>query len=407
MESFDSFGLKKEILENLKKLNHIKPTPIQVQAIKPAIAGKDILGSAHTGTGKTAAFGIPLIQKLMVNKELSSLVLTPTRELAIQVVNNLTDIISRNIKIKTGLIIGGDSMRKQLHYLKNFSPRIIVGTPGRINDHLLRGSLKLNKTGYLVLDETDRMLDMGFSDQIEKIMKYLPKVRQTLLFSATIPKNIKDISYKYLFKPVNISVDEQSTLLKKIKHTVIHLKQKEKYEKLINELNHREGSIIVFMKTKFSSKRMAIKLEKNGMSVNAIHGDLRQNQREIVLTKFRKKKYKILIATDIAARGLDISHIEHVINYDLPQRADDYIHRIGRTARAGMHGEAVCFVNESDDKMWSAIHRILDPNKKNIKRENTKKKFNKEKSIKENKRFRPRKNRANVKKKRLFKKLKK
>ena len=369
MENFNSFGLNKEILNNLNNLKLIKPTPIQVQAIKPALMGKDILGSAHTGTGKTVAFGLPLIQKLMQNNSSCALILTPTRELAVQVNKSLNDLM-KNSGIISALIIGGESMGKQYKQLKR-NPRLIIGTPGRVNDHLTRKSLNFNKTNYLVLDETDRMLDMGFSIQIEKIIKFLPKVRQTLLFSATLPKNIKEISQKYLYRPITISVDEQSTILTKIKHEVFNIEQVDKYGKLIEQINDRNGSIIIFVKTKYGSKRMSLKLIKQGFGANAIHGDLKQSQRELILNKFRNKKYRILVATDIAARGLDISHIEHVINYDLPQKPEDYIHRIGRTARAGLEGSALSFITPNDKRLWNSIDKLINPNHKEKKEKNS------------------------------------
>ena len=369
MENFNSFGLNKEILKNLNNLKLTKPTPIQVQAIKPALMGKDILGSAHTGTGKTAAFGLPLIHKLMQNSSSCALILTPTRELAVQVNKSLNDLM-RNSGIISALIIGGESMGKQFKQLKR-NPRLIIGTPGRVNDHLTRKSLNFSRTNYLVLDETDRMLDMGFSIQIEKIVKFLPKVRQTLLFSATLPKNIKEISQKYLHRPITISVDKQSTILTKIKHEVFNIEQVDKYGKLIEQINDRDGSIIIFVKTKHGSKRMSLKLVKQGFGANAIHGDLKQSQREIILNKFRNKKYRILVATDIAARGLDISHIEHVINYDLPQKPEDYIHRIGRTARAGLNGAALSFITPNDRRLWNSIDRLINPNYKEKKEKNS------------------------------------
>ena len=369
MENFNSFGLNKEILKNLNNLKLTKPTPIQVQAIKPALMGKDILGSAHTGTGKTAAFGLPLIHKLMQNSSSCALILTPTRELAVQVNKNLNDLM-RNSGIISALIIGGESMGKQFKQLKR-NPRLIIGTPGRVNDHLTRKSLNFSRTNYLVIDETDRMLDMGFSIQIEKIVKFLPKVRQTLLFSATLPKNIKEISQKYLHRPITISVDKQSTILTKIKHEVFNIEQVDKYGKLIEQINDRDGSIIIFVKTKHGSKRMSLKLVKQGFGANAIHGDLKQSQREIILNKFRNKKYRILVATDIAARGLDISHIEHVINYDLPQKPEDYIHRIGRTARAGLNGAALSFITPNDRRLWNYIDRLINPNYKEKKEKNS------------------------------------
>jgi superfamily II DNA/RNA helicase len=369
MENFNSFGLNKEILKNLNNLKLTKPTPIQVQAIKPALMGKDILGSAHTGTGKTAAFGLPLIHKLMQNSSSCALILTPTRELAVQVNKSLNDLM-RNSGIVSALIIGGESMGKQFKQLKR-NPRLIIGTPGRVNDHLTRKSLNFSRTNYLVLDETDRMLDMGFSIQIEKIVKFLPKVRQTLLFSATLPKNIKEISQKYLHRPITISVDKQSTILTKIKHEVFNIEQVDKYGKLIEQINDRDGSIIIFVKTKHGSKRMSLKLVKQGFGANAIHGDLKQSQRELILNKFRNKKYRILVATDIAARGLDISHIEHVINYDLPQKPEDYIHRIGRTARAGLNGAALSFITPNDRRLWNSIDRLINPNYKEKKEKNS------------------------------------
>ena len=369
MENFNSFGLNKEILKNLNNLKLNKPTPIQVQAIKPALMGKDILGSAQTGTGKTAAFGLPLIHKLMQNSSSCALILTPTRELAVQVNKSLNDLM-RNSGIISALIIGGESMGKQFKQLKR-NPRLIIGTPGRVNDHLTRKSLNFSRTNYLVLDETDRMLDMGFSIQIEKIIKFLPKVRQTLLFSATLPKNIKEISQKYLHRPITISVDKQSTILTKIKHEVFNIEQVDKYGKLIEQINDRDGSIIIFVKTKHGSKRMSLKLVKQGFGANAIHGDLKQSQRELILNKFRNKKYRILVATDIAARGLDISHIEHVINYDLPQKPEDYIHRIGRTARAGLNGAALSFITPNDRRLWNSIDRLINPNYKEKKEKNS------------------------------------
>ena len=364
MENFNSLGLNKDIIRNLTNLKLIKPTPIQSKAIEPALKGRDILGSAHTGTGKTAAFGIPLIQKLIENRKLSALILTPTRELANQVHLSILDILGKKINIKSTLIIGGESMNKQVNQLKIF-PRIIIGTPGRIHDHLVRGNLRLDRTRFLVFDEMDRMLDMGFRIQIEKILKFLPKIKQTLLFSATFPKNIKKITEKYLHNPISISVDEQSTILKKINHEIIQLNQNEKYEKLISIIKERQGSILIFMKTKYSSKKMSSKLKNEGFSVNAIHGDLKQSQRDIVLKKYRDKKYKILVATDIAARGLDIAHIEHVVNYDLPQKSEDYIHRIGRTARAGARGEAICFITPNDKKNWNSIDKLINPSHQN------------------------------------------
>ncbi len=361
MENFDNLGISKEILSNLKFLNFLRPTPVQQKAIQPGFEGKDIIAIANTGTGKTAAFGIPIIERLNKNKSLSAIILTPTRELAVQVGKHLKDLMGKNIDIKCAVLIGGDSIKKQINLIKQ-KPRIYIGTPGRINDHVTRKTLNLKNVDILVLDETDRMLDLGFIEQIQKIINILPPKKQTLLFTATLPNNIKKITEKYLNNPIKISVETRENILRNIEHNIINIKQVDKYQKLLEELHTREGSILVFMKTKHSSKRIYLKLQKDGVSVNAIHGNVRQNKRLNILNKFRNQKFTVLIATDIAARGLDIPHIEHVINYDLPQRTEDYIHRIGRTARAGKKGSALSFISENDKKIWKNIHKLIATN---------------------------------------------
>jgi superfamily II DNA/RNA helicase len=341
-----------------------QPTPIQVEAIPPALEGKDILGSAQTGTGKTAAFGIPLIARLLANPQGLALVMTPTRELATQVLSQLRLMLGKSRNIKTALLIGGDSMSKQIRQIRD-RPRIIVGTPGRINDHLDRGILKLKQADFLVLDETDRMLDAGFTVQIEKVMGFLAPKRQTLLFSATVSPNIARIAERYLKDPVRISVSTSSAPAPNIKQDTMRVSDGAKYTSLLDSLNDRDGSIIVFVKTKHGTEKMAKRLSKEGHSADAIHGDLKQNKRDRVIASFRNKKYRILVATDVAARGLDIPHIEHVINYDLPQCAEDYVHRIGRTARAGATGSALSFITPGDRAKWNAIERLLNPGSKN------------------------------------------
>ena len=354
MKNFQEMGLPDQILQTLKDMQFSEPTPIQIEAIPLAIQGKDILGSAQTGTGKTAAFGIPLIARLLANPQGTALVMTPTRELATQVLSQLRLMLGKSTNIKTALLIGGDSMSKQIRQIRD-KPRIFVGTPGRINDHLDRGILKLKNTDFLVLDETDRMLDAGFTVQIEKVMTFLAPQRQTLLFSATVAPNIARIAEKYLKDPVRISVSSASATAPNIKQDTIRVTDGEKYTSLVDSLNERDGSIIVFVKTKHGTEKMAIRLSKAGHSADAIHGDLKQSKRDRVIAAFRSKKYRILVATDVAARGLDIPHIEHVINYDLPQCAEDYVHRIGRTARAGASGSALSFITPADRGKWGAI----------------------------------------------------
>ncbi|MBD1109667.1 DEAD/DEAH box helicase [Pelagibacterales bacterium SAG-MED50] len=361
MENFKLLKIEVSLKNSLQKMNFTKPTPIQGMAIPAAIEGKDILGTAQTGTGKTLAFSIPLINKLILDKNAFALVMCPTRELATQVMEAIKSIISDKIRIKTALLIGGESMQKQLRQLGNRS-RIIVGTPGRINDHLKRKSLNLSATKYLVLDETDRMLDMGFTPQIEMILKFVPKDHQTLLFSATLPQNILRISDRYLNKPERISTGATSVPIAKIKQETLQVFKENKYNELIDQFLARKGSILVFVKTKRGADKMVKKLKEEGHSADAIHGDLRQSKRDRVINSFRKGLKRILIATDVAARGLDIPLIQHVINYDLPQVPEDYIHRIGRTARAGSEGSALTFLTPDDRSMWNSINKLIDPN---------------------------------------------
>jgi superfamily II DNA/RNA helicase len=363
MTNFEGFSLSQHLKNSLARMNFVIPTPIQIKSIPLALEGKDILGSAQTGTGKTAAFSIPLIELLSRSKQGSALILTPTRELANQVMEVVIQLLGKNNPIKAACLIGGESMYKQLGQLRSH-PRIIVGTPGRINDHLDRKSLKLNDTGFLVLDETDRMLDMGFGIQIDRIVKFLPAKRQTLMFSATLPEQIVRLSAKYLRNPERVSTGATNVPSINIKQEVIHLQQEQKYNELIKQLQERTGSVLVFVKTKHNSKNLAAKLCKERFKADALHGNLRQSKRNTVMSAFRNKKFTILVATDIAARGLDVPHIEHVINYDLPQVAEDYIHRMGRTARAGAVGSSLSFVTNSDREKWNAIERLLDPTKK-------------------------------------------
>ena len=371
MQNFEDFGLSPALNKSLARMKYTKPTPIQKRAIPLTMEGHDIMGSAQTGTGKTAAFAIPLIEKLLTNPRGSALVLTPTRELGKQIMDIMHQLLGPKSPIKTAFIIGGESMNKQINQLRA-RPRLIVGTPGRINDHLERGNMKLHDTHFLVLDETDRMLDMGFTVQLERIFKYMPKERQTLMFSATLPKNILKLSEKYLKNPKRVSVGETNVIAKNIKQEVIRIEQDKKYNELMSQLHSRSGSVIVFIKTKYNADRMAKNLRRDGFTSEALHGDLRQNKRDKVMQNFRKQNFRILIATDIAARGLDVPHIEHVINYDLPQVAEDFIHRMGRTARAGAQGSAISFVSNNDGRKWSAIERLLNPNAPKDKTSNNK-----------------------------------
>ena len=366
MKNFDGFGLNPVIAKSLAKMNYGTPTPIQAKAIPLALDGRDIMGSAQTGTGKTAAFAIPVVEALLSNPNNHALILTPTRELGKQVLGIIHDLLGPNSNINTAFLIGGDSMQKQHNQLRR-NPRLVVGTPGRINDHLERNNLKLNKTNFLVLDETDRMLDMGFSVQLDRIFKYLPEQRQTLMFSATLPNNIMQMAKKYLNNPERVSVGSTIEPAKNIKQEIIRINDNEKFEELMNVLQTRAGTIVMFVKTKYGTERMAKRLKDAGYEADALHGDLKQSRRDRVLTNFRDMKFQILVATDVAARGLDVPHVQHVINYDLPQVPEDFIHRIGRTARAGAQGEAISFVSPQEARKWHAIEALMDPTMKTAK----------------------------------------
>ncbi len=396
MENFKILKIEETLKNSLEKMKFRVPTLIQGMAIPVALEGNDVLGTAQTGTGKTLAFSIPLINKLILDKSAFALVMCPTRELASQVMDAIKSLISDKINIKTALLIGGESMQRQLRQLGNRS-RIIVGTPGRINDHLKRKSLNLSATKYLVLDETDRMLDMGFTPQIEMVLKFVPKDHQTLLFSATLPHNILRISERYLKNPKRISAGSTSVPIAKIKQETLQIYKENKYDELIDQLLARKGSILVFVKTKRNADRMVKRLKEEGHSADAIHGDLRQSKRDRVINAFRKGVKRILVATDVAARGLDIPLIQHVINYDLPQVPEDYVHRIGRTARAGSEGSAMTFLTPDDRFMWNLISKLIDPNYKAAPRDIRK-------NLRRNKN---KKDKASYNKKRKFRNIKK
>jgi ATP-dependent RNA helicase DeaD len=354
---FNQFNLPAKLLQALQRVQFTTPTPIQVATIPPALEGKDVLGSAQTGTGKTAAFGIPLMAHLMLQPEAMALVMTPTRELAAQVLAALQSF-NPHPDIRSALLIGGEPLPRQFRQLQQ-NPRLIVGTPGRINDHLARGTLKLKTVQILVLDETDRMLDMGFGVQIDEVVRHIPSQRQTLLFSATLPPAIVKLAGKYQRDPVRVAVGPVATPIAKIQQDHKNIGEAEKYPTLLGELTTREGTVIIFVKTKHGSDRLAVKLAQAGHRAVALHGGLKQNKRDRVIQEFRDQKFRVMVATDVAARGLDIPHIAHVINYDLPQCPEDYIHRIGRTARAGATGMAINLVSPADEEKWDAIHHLL------------------------------------------------
>ena len=381
MKNFTELNLNPSLMQSITRMHFKIPTPIQAQAIPPALIGKDVLGTAQTGTGKTLCYGIACINNLLNNRGSNALIICPTRELAVQVEDVLNGLIENTMNIKSAVLIGGESMQKQLRQLQK-RPRLIIGTPGRLNDHLKRKSLKLHQSYFLVLDETDRMLDMGFTPQIEQILKFIPKKHQTLLFSATLPQNILNITERYLNDPIRIKVGSTTTPISKIKQEVIQVSEGEKYNKLLDELYKRKGSILIFVKTKRNADKMADRLHDDGHRCDCMHGNLRQSKRQRTLIAFRSGKIRILISTELAARGLDVPSIQHVINYHLPQVPEDFIHRIGRTARAGSEGCALTFITPNDMQMWNGIQRLINPNFK-AEFKNSKKRFNKNKRDKQ------------------------
>ncbi|MDR0485032.1 MAG: DEAD/DEAH box helicase [Alphaproteobacteria bacterium] len=373
MESFNNFNIPQWLKDSLGLMGYTAPTPIQQQAIPSILDGADVLGSAQTGTGKTGAFLVPLLNFLNNNTSETALILTPTRELAIQVNNVAMQMLKTNKKIRTALLIGGDPIAKQFFQLKQ-KPRLIVGTPGRINDHLIRKSVDLSKTSFVVLDETDRMLDMGFGIQIDEIFKYVAAKKQTLLFSATLPKEIIKLVDNYLIKPVRVSAGEVNTVATKVSQKII--KTKDKYSEVLKLIPELNGTTLIFVRTQRGAESMTANLKQQGLKVEAIHGGLKQGKRTNVLRNFRSKRFNILVATDVASRGLDIDHIENVINYDIPDNPEDYIHRIGRTARGDKEGSSYSFVSPSEEVKWRAVQRFLDPEaykkEKNLEENNNK-----------------------------------
>jgi superfamily II DNA/RNA helicase len=360
MTDFKQLGLSQELVTALERMKITAPTPIQEAAIPPALQGLDLLASAQTGTGKTIAYLLPLLIKLSKKAGSTALILAPTRELAFQVQTTLIEILGKNSHFKAALLIGGAPMAKQIKDLRRH-PQLVIGTPGRIYDHLERRTLNLDSTAFLVIDEADRMMDMGFQVQLESIVEFLPQARQTLMFSATISSNIARLSSKYLKEPQRISIGSNILPAPKIKQETLHTTNGEKISHLLKELDQREGTILIFVKTRRNADRLARDLKQKGHTAEAIHGDLPQRRRDRVIESFRQGRNRILVATDIAARGLDIPHLMHVINYDLPQCPEDYIHRIGRTGRAGAEGRSLCLISPEDGRKWRAICQLMNP----------------------------------------------
>jgi len=361
--SFDSLGLSPVIKQNLHKLGYRVPTPVQAKAIPLGLEGRDVIGSAQTGTGKTAAFGIPMIERLVLNdtslkpRQPQALVLTPTRELALQVNESL-----KAFSYKTGLrsvaIFGGVGMQPQVDALKR-GVHIVVATPGRLIDHMEQRNVDLSAIQILTIDEADRMMDMGFLPPLRRILAALPKQRQTLLFSATFPEPIRALAVKFMINTAEVQAEAPNSAAATVRHRIHRVQRDRKRDLLVHLLKQNRDQALVFCRTKRGSDRLCRHLASSGLRAAAIHGDKSQNARTQALRDFKSGKTHVLVATDIAARGLDIEQLPVVINFDLPMVAEDYIHRIGRTGRAGAEGQAVSLVSHDEMEQLRGIQRVV------------------------------------------------
>jgi ATP-dependent RNA helicase RhlE len=361
--SFSSLGLSAELLRAVADQGYTAPTPIQAQAIPLILAGDDLMATAQTGTGKTAAFTLPLLQRLSASapargKAARALVLVPTRELAAQVAEAVRDY-GRHLPFRCAQVFGGVNINPQIRELRN-GAEIVVATPGRLIDHMTRKSVDLSAIETLVLDEADRMLDMGFMPAIERIMKQIPRARQTLLFSATFSDSIRTLARRFLRDPRSVDVARRNAAAEAITHSAYAVGQAHKRELLAQLFDAQNWQqVLVFTRTKHGADRLAKQLDKGGIEATAIHGNKSQNQRMRALADFKAMKVRALIATDVAARGLDIDQLPHVVNFDLPTNPEDYVHRIGRTARAGKSGEAISLVAPEERSQFAAIKRLV------------------------------------------------
>lgn len=345
-QSFNELGLPVQLLSSLEKLKYVTPTPVQAAAIPVALAGKDVLATAQTGTGKTAAFAIPMLTWLMADHTKCALILAPTRELAAQIQQVIRNL-SVGMKMRGALLVGGESFNRQADDLYH-GVDYIVATPGRLNDHLEQNTVDLSVIDILVVDEFDRMLDMGFAPQVKQIMKHVSNDRQTLLFSATLPPEIMNLASSYLKNPERIAINPVLQAAPEVKEETIRTTQPEKNNIILKVMQEREGRILVFTRTKSRTDRLARLLFQKGHDVVSLHGGHTQSQRKMALEKFRRGSHRIMVATDLASRGIDVNDINHVINYDIPESREDYIHRIGRTGRSGKTGNALNLLTELD-----------------------------------------------------------
>ena len=359
MSTFSSLGLCRPVVSALEKLNYVSPTPIQDAAIPHVLAGRDVLASAQTGSGKTAAYGLPIIECLLEPEDhVRALIISPTRELCSQTTTQF-ELFGADLELRTIAVYGGTGFTEQTKALKK-GVDIIVATPGRLLDHVERGHVDLSKIEILVLDEADRLLDMGFMPQVRKIISKLPKDRQTLMFSATIDERVKSIASQYQMNPICVDINNEQVEPKEIEQVLYNVHEFDKDALLVRLLTELSmTSVVVFTNTRMRADWVHARLNEANVVNEAIHGEITQVKREKALEKFRNGAIQVLVATDVAARGLDVPDISHVINYDLPGTADEYVHRIGRTGRAGRSGVAVSFISDEERFMVREIEKVI------------------------------------------------
>ncbi|HTT98644.1 MAG TPA: DEAD/DEAH box helicase [Rhizomicrobium sp.] len=364
VSAFTTLGLSEPLLRALATENYTQPTPIQEKTIPLTLSGRDVLGIAQTGTGKTAAFGLPLLQRLAENrkppmaKSARALILAPTRELAIQI-NDSLKIYGKHYNYRHAIVMGGVSAHGQIHQMHN-GVDILVATPGRLLDLVKQKAIRLDQVSMLVVDEADRMLDMGFIRDVRRIVQSLPKARQSLLFSATMPEDVVHLAHEMLKDPTRIDVAPQTVTADRIEQQLYHIGAQDKRKLLVNLLEDpKMARVIVFTRTKHGANKVVEHLEKNGIPADAIHGNKSQNARVRAMDNFRSGRARLLVATDIAARGIDVDGITHVVNFELPNEPESYVHRIGRTARAGAEGIAISFCSPDERAYLRDIEKLV------------------------------------------------
>ena len=358
-KTFQELGLDQELLDVLERVNFHTPTDIQTALIPPALAGDDCLGQAKTGTGKTAAFALPILQRLQLGGGFQALVLVPTRELAAQVDDHIRQLATTK-NVRTALVYGGRRITQQIDRIKK-NPEIVIGTPGRMLDLMGRKILNVAKVKIAVLDEVDRMLDIGFRDDIRRILRAIKGKHQTIFVSATINHEIRKLAHTFMHEPVEINVSRDAMTVEGIEQGFVTVEPQDKCKSLLGFLKHESPKLaIVFTNTKHSARRLAEKLKRAGVNCKEIHGDLMQSSRERVMKSFRNAHIQVLVATDLASRGLDVMEISHIVNYDLPEDPSVYVHRVGRTARMGNQGYAVSFVCRDQGKLLTEIEKLIN-----------------------------------------------